>query len=120
MQNNKTFKYGLNLPQKKKPALLQQKRPLIFSDEDDDIECATTQQEIKTVNAQINQTTVSKQIQEEYEKVVAEDHTAFLYDEVYDSMKAAEKSKLMLTHNREQEEVKVCLHTCVVFDRQVN
>ncbi|CAG8552598.1 792_t:CDS:2, partial [Paraglomus occultum] len=62
--------------------------------------------EIKVVNTQINQTAVSKQDQEEYERALAEDRTAFMYDEVYDSMKAAEKRELSLTHNVEQEREK--------------
>jgi coiled-coil domain-containing protein 55 len=90
MQQNKHFKYGLNLPTKKSSQQSEKTlRRSIFTEDDDG---TPTRNVNKTL---VNKdSSLSKLVQEQYKAALEEDPTVFSYDEVYDDMKNAERKTL--------------------------
>ncbi|RIA93267.1 coiled-coil domain-containing protein 55-domain containing protein [Glomus cerebriforme] len=97
MQQNKQFKYGLNLSTKKQPEKL---RRSLFTEDDDSNTTKTDRTSKFSSTKNVNKTlinkdsTLSKSVQEQYKAALEEDPTVYSYDEVYDDMKNAERKTL--------------------------
>ncbi|CAG8517219.1 10283_t:CDS:2 [Diversispora eburnea] len=89
MQQQNKLKYGLNLSSNSKSANL--KRTSIFNEEDQSLDDSKTHK--KNVNKQLSSNSISKSVQEQYDKALEEDPTVFAYDEIYDDMKSVGNKK---------------------------
>jgi coiled-coil domain-containing protein 55 len=91
MQQNKHFKYGLNLSTKK-----PSQRSIFSEDDDDDNTTTKNLNSTRKVNKTLisRDTSLSKSVQEQHKAALEEDPTVYSYDEVYDDMKNAEKKTL--------------------------